>query len=60
MQTTANKVELYTRKEVADLFKCTLKTVHNWTKSGRLKAYGHGSRVFYKVDEVHASLTPKI
>jgi excisionase family DNA binding protein len=59
MQTTTNKVELYTRKEVSELFKCSLRTIYNWTKSGRLKAYGLGSRVFYKVDEVHASLTPK-
>jgi excisionase family DNA binding protein len=59
MTTASNKVELYTRKEVAELFDCSLRTIYNWSKSGRLKAYGLGSRVFYKVDEVHASLTPK-
>ena len=57
--TPKNKA-LYTRKEVSEFFSCSIKTVYNWTKSGQLKAYGQGSRVFYKVDEVHASLTPKI
>jgi excisionase family DNA binding protein len=59
MTTVTNKIELYTRKEVANFFKVSLRTVYNWSKSGRLQAYGQGSRVFFKVNEVHASLTPK-
>lgn len=58
-QSTTDK-KYYTRKELASLFSCSLGTIHNWTKSGRLQAYGQGSRVFYKVEEVHASLTPKL
>jgi excisionase family DNA binding protein len=47
-----------TRQEVADKFKCDLSTVHNWTKSGKLKAYGIGNRVYYKLSEVDGALVP--
>ncbi|ARN78676.1 hypothetical protein BST97_12120 [Nonlabens spongiae] len=56
IQTSHKNKIYYTRKEVADLFSCTLATIYNWTKQGKLKAYGKGGRVFYKVDEVHESL----
>ena len=48
--------EYYTRQEVADLFKCSLPTVYNWTVQGKLTAYGIGNRVLYKVEQVHNSL----
>lgn len=45
-----------TRQEVADIFKIDLSTVYNWTKRGRLKAYGIGQRVYYKRSEVFNAL----
>ncbi|QTN38181.1 helix-turn-helix domain-containing protein [Cryomorphaceae bacterium] len=47
-----------TRNEVAELFKINLSTVHHWTKSGRLMAYGIGGRVYYKRKEVEALALP--
>ena len=48
--------ELLTRKEVADLFKCDLSTIHNWTKKGKLTKYGIGDRTYYKRSEIELAL----
>ena len=50
--------EYLTRAEVVDLLKIDLSTLHNWTKKKKLKAYGIGNRVYYKREEIMASLTP--
>jgi hypothetical protein len=50
--------EFLTRNEVRDLLKVDLSTVHNWTKRGRLKAYGIAGRVYYKRDEVQSAMKP--
>lgn len=50
--------EYLTRNEVKDFFKVDLSTVHNWTKKGKLKAYGIGARVYYKRNEVEQVLIP--
>jgi excisionase family DNA binding protein len=50
--------EFLTRNEVRDLLKVDLSTVHNWTKRGKLKAYGIGNRVYYRRDEVEAAIKP--
>jgi len=50
--------EYLTRNEVKKLLKVDLSTVHNWTKKGKLKAYGIGHRVYYKRKEVEQVLTP--
>ncbi len=47
-----------TRNEVKELLKVDLSTVHNWTKRGKLKSYGIGSRVYYKRSEVEAAIKP--
>ena len=47
-----------TRKEVKDLLKVDLSTVHNWTKKGKLKSYGIGNRVYFKRHEVENVLKP--
>lgn len=47
-----------TRSEVAELLKIDLSTLHNWTKKGKLKAYGIGNRVYYKRDELYESIVP--
>ncbi|MBK3519729.1 helix-turn-helix domain-containing protein [Carboxylicivirga marina] len=48
--------EWLTRNEVKELLKIDLSTLHNWTKKGKLKAYGIGNRVYYKRYEIEASL----
>lgn len=48
-----------TRREVANLFKITLVTVHDWTRKGLLQAYKIGNRVYYKRPEVEGALTKK-
>lgn len=50
--------EYLTRNEVKDLLKVDLSTIHNWTKRGKLKAYGLGNRVYYRRDEVEQAIKP--
>ncbi len=50
--------EFLTRNEVRDLLKVDLSTVHNWTKRGKLKAYGIGNRVYYRREEVEKAIQP--
>lgn len=50
--------EYLTRREVSDLLKIDLSTVHNWTKSGKLTAYGIGHRIYFKRSEIELALIP--
>ena len=50
--------EYLTRNEVKNLLNVDLSTVHNWTKKGKLRAYGIGNRVYYKRHEVEQSVKP--
>jgi len=50
--------QFLTRSEVKDLLNVDLSTVHNWTKRGKLKAYGLGNRVYYKRSEVESAIKP--
>lgn len=50
--------EFLTRNEVRDWLKVDLSTVHNWTKKGKLKAYGLGNRVYYRRSEVEEAVKP--
>ena len=45
-----------TRKDVARILQIDLSTVNNWKKSGKLKAYQIGGRVFFKSSELPLSL----
>ena len=45
-----------TRKDVAEMFKIDISTVHNWTRSGKLKSYSIGNRVFYILSELEDGL----
>jgi excisionase family DNA binding protein len=47
---------LLSRKDVAELLKITLPTLHDWTKRGWLKAYRIGSRVLYDAEEIRSAL----
>lgn len=50
--------EYLTRDQVKQMLKCDQSTVHNWTKKGKLIAYGIGNRVYYKLSEVLAAIKP--
>ena len=47
-----------TRKEVANLFKVDLSTIHNWCKSGKLNPLAIGARVYFLRSDLEQSLTP--
>lgn len=49
--------DLLTQEEVAKYFKCCVKTIQNWTKAKKLKAYGIGALVYYKKNEIENALT---
>ncbi len=50
--------EYLTRKEVAEMLKCDISTIHNWTKKGKLLSYAIGNRIYYKRHEIEAKLIP--
>ncbi len=50
--------EFLTRQQVKEMFDVDLSTVHNWTKKGKLQAYGIAGRVYYKRAEVEQALKP--
>jgi len=50
--------EFLTRSQVKELLDVDLSTVHNWTKRGKLQAYGIAGRVYYKRSEVEQSIKP--
>jgi hypothetical protein len=53
---TENPDELLTRAEACILLKINITTLHNWTKKGKIIAYGIGNRVYYKRGELMESL----
>jgi excisionase family DNA binding protein len=50
------KVQYLSRKEVSELLKVSVVTVHTWTKEGLIHSYRIGRRVMYKKDEIEESL----
>ena len=50
--------EFLTRQQVKELLDIDLSTVHNWTKRGKLQAYGIAGRVYFKRAEVEQALKP--
>jgi hypothetical protein len=50
--------EYLTRQQVAKMFDVDLSTVHNWSKSGKLKPLGIGSRVYFLRSDIEACLIP--
>jgi hypothetical protein len=51
-----NDDELLTRNETAEFLKINSTTLWNWTKKGKITAYGIGNRVYYKRGEIMKSL----
>ncbi|OFY89648.1 MAG: hypothetical protein A3K10_09810 [Bacteroidetes bacterium RIFCSPLOWO2_12_FULL_31_6] len=49
--------EYLTRTEVAEMLKCDLSTIHNWTVKGKLIKHCIGNRAYYKRSEVEAAIT---
>jgi hypothetical protein len=45
-----------TRKEVAEMLKIDLSSVHNWSKRRILIPHQIGNRVYYKLDEVENAI----
>lgn len=52
------QAEYLTRQQVAKMFDVDLSTIHNWSKSGKLKPLGIGSRVYFLRADIEASLIP--
>ncbi len=50
--------EYLTRSEAADMLKCDISTIHNWTKKGKLIAYKIGNRVYYKRSQIESVMIP--
>lgn len=48
-----------TRQEIADTYKVSLTTVHDWMNSGKLKAVKIGGRVLFPADEVANAVQEK-
>ena len=48
--------EYLTRKEVAQMLKINLSTLHHWVKAKKLKAYSISNRVYFKRTEVEQAI----
>jgi hypothetical protein len=48
---------LLSRKEACELLKINFTSLWKHTKSGKLKSYGIGNRVYYKKEEIMRSIT---
>ena len=48
--------EYLTINNVKEMLNVNLCTIHNWRKSGKLKAYGIGKRVYFKRVEVENAI----
>jgi excisionase family DNA binding protein len=49
---TEKQDDLLTRKDVCELLKIRLSTLHNWVKARRIKKYCIGGRVYFKYQEI--------
>lgn len=56
LQQKKHQEQLLTRTETAKYLKVDISTLWNWTKKGKLKAYGIGNRVYYKKNEIDDAL----
>lgn len=49
-------LKLLSRKDTAKLLCISLPTLHDWTKTGIVKAHRIGNRILYKLHEVNEAL----
>lgn len=52
------KKELLTPEEACDFLSCKRTSLWKHTKSGKLKSYGLGNRVYYKREELLEAIKP--
>ena len=45
-----------TKKEVADLLRCSIGTIDGYMRKGYIHSYGFGRRVIFKKEEIIADL----
>lgn len=50
------EIELLTRKEVSDLFKIIMTTLHSWINNGILTPIKFGGRVYYDKAKLYESI----
>lgn len=50
-------LSLFSREETAKTLCISLPTLHEWTKSGIIKAFRIGNRVLYKLEDINEALT---
>lgn len=50
--------QLYTREETAKYLRISLPTLNIWSKTGTLKSYRLGNRVYYKRSDIEQALSP--
>lgn len=50
------QLKLLSRKDTAKLLCISLPTLHDWTKTGIVKAHRIGNRILYKLEEVNDAL----
>ncbi len=51
------KTNYLSKKEVSQKYRITVRTLTEWTKSGRVPAYRIGRRILYKENEIDKALT---
>ena len=56
LHSLSTQEELLTREEITQYLKISKTSLWKYTKSGKLKAYGVGNRVYYKKNEVDDAL----
>lgn len=57
MITPKSKDILYTRKQLREIFHVSLVSIDAWTRTGKLKGYRIGARIYYKAEDVEAALS---
>lgn len=50
--------DLLTREQTSELLQVNLSTLWNWNKKGKLKPYGIGNRIYYRLSDINESLIP--
>jgi len=53
------QAKLLTRKELSELLRVSLPTLHIWTKLGLVQSYKIGNRVYYKSTEIDEALSER-
>ena len=59
LELSPKTVKYLCRKEVCGILRISLPTLYKWTKAGYIVSYRIGRRIFYKSDEIEATLTKR-